>query len=76
MENGRLKLRKKGLDAIVVNDVSKAGIGFDSDRNEVTILTADDEVSVPKGSKSKIAHRILDVVLKLKTHSDQAILGH
>ncbi|MFL6438083.1 MAG: bifunctional phosphopantothenoylcysteine decarboxylase/phosphopantothenate--cysteine ligase CoaBC [Terriglobales bacterium] len=76
VENGRLKLRKKGLDAIVVNDVSKAGIGFDSDRNEVTILTADDEVSVPKSSKSKIAHRILDVVLKLKTHSDQAILGH
>jgi phosphopantothenoylcysteine decarboxylase / phosphopantothenate---cysteine ligase len=73
VENGRLKLRKKGLDAIVVNDVSKPGIGFDSDRNEVAILTTDDEVSVPESSKSKIAHRILDVVLKLKTHSGKAI---
>jgi phosphopantothenoylcysteine decarboxylase / phosphopantothenate---cysteine ligase len=73
VENGRLKLRKKGLDAIVVNDVSKPGIGFDSDRNEVTILTADDDVSLPETSKSKIAHRILDVVLKLKTRSGKAI---
>jgi phosphopantothenoylcysteine decarboxylase/phosphopantothenate--cysteine ligase len=72
-ENGRLKLRKKGLDAIVVNDVSKPGIGFDSDRNEVTILTPDSEVSLPETSKSKIAHRILDVVLKLKTHPGRAI---
>lgn len=73
VENGRLKLRKKGLDAIVVNDVSKPGIGFDSDRNEVTILTPDSEVSLPETSKSKIAHRILDVVLKLKTHPGRAI---
>jgi phosphopantothenoylcysteine decarboxylase / phosphopantothenate---cysteine ligase len=73
VENGRAKLRKKSLDAIVVNDVSKAGIGFDSDRNEVTILTAEDEILVPEGSKQKIAHRILDIVLKLKTHSGRAV---
>ena len=73
LENGRLKLRKKGVDAVVVNDVSKPEIGFDSDRNEVTILTADDEISLPENSKSKIAHRILDVVLKLKTHSGKAV---
>jgi phosphopantothenoylcysteine synthetase/decarboxylase len=36
----RRKLRAKGLDAIVVNDISRADIGFDSDHNEVTILTA------------------------------------
>jgi len=69
LENGRSKLRRKGIDAIVVNDVSKTGIGFDSERNEVTIITHDEEVSIPEASKQKIAHRILDVVLKLKTRA-------
>ena len=76
VENGRNKLRKKGLDAIVVNDVSKSGIGFDSDRNQVTIITADNQVEIPEDSKLKIAHRILDAVLKLKTRSDRAVLAH
>ena len=44
MENARKKLNAKLLDAIVVNDVSKPGIGFDSDRNAVTIVTADKEM--------------------------------
>ncbi len=43
IEHGREKLDAKGLDAIVVNDVSRADIGFDSDANEVTILTASAE---------------------------------
>jgi phosphopantothenoylcysteine decarboxylase/phosphopantothenate--cysteine ligase len=72
LENGRAKLRKKGIDAIVVNDVSKAGIGFDSERNEVTIITHDEEIFVPVAPKQKIAHRILDVVLKLKTQAGKA----
>ena len=72
LENGRSKLRRKGIDAIVVNDVSKTGIGFDSERNEVTIITHDEEVSIPEASKQKIAHRILDVVLKLKTRAGKA----
>ena len=72
LENGRAKLRKKGVDAIVVNDVSKVGIGFDSERNEVTIITHDDEISVPEAPKQKIAHRILDVVLKLKIQAGKA----
>jgi len=72
LENGRAKLRKKGIDGIVVNDVSKAGIGFDSEHNEVTIITHDEEISVPEAPKQKIAHRILDVVLKLKMHAGKA----
>jgi len=72
IENSRAKLRKKDIDAIVVNDVSQSGIGFDSDRNEVTILTAHDELKVPEAAKTKIAHRILDAVLKLKTESGKA----
>ena len=76
IENGRAKLRKKGIDAIVVNDVSNPKIGFDSERNEVTILTANEEIAVPTAEKSKIAHRILDVVLKLKTISGKAAPAH
>ena len=72
IENGRAKLHKKGTDAIVVNNVSKPGIGFDSERNAVTILTHQGETEVPEDSKWKIAHRILDAVLKLKTHSGKA----
>jgi len=72
IENGRAKLRKKGVDAIVVNDVSKPDIGFDADRNQVTILTQDEEVPLPEADKAKIAHRILDVVLKLKTQPGKA----
>ena len=72
IENARAKLRKKGIDAIVVNDVSKSGIGFDSERNEVTILTPHEEIRVPEAAKTKIAHRILDAVLKLKTQSGKA----
>ena len=41
VQYGRGKLERKRLDAIVVNDISTPGIGFDSNDNEVTILTAD-----------------------------------
>ncbi len=67
VENGRAKLKRKNLDAIVINDVSRPDIGFDSDRNEVTIITADEKIEVPEDSKSKIAQRILDAALTLKT---------
>ena len=76
IENGRAKLRKKGIDAIVVNDVSNPEIGFDSERNEVTILTANEEIPIARADKSKIAHRILDAVLKLKTRTSKAVPAH
>jgi phosphopantothenoylcysteine decarboxylase/phosphopantothenate--cysteine ligase len=75
IENGRAKLNQKGIDAIVVNDVSQPGIGFDSERNAVTILTAAEQIEVPEASKVRISHRILDVVLKLKTHAGKAALA-
>jgi phosphopantothenoylcysteine decarboxylase/phosphopantothenate--cysteine ligase len=73
LENGRTKLRKKAIDAIVVNDVTRPGIGFDSECNEVTIVTADEEITIPEAPKLKIAHRILDAVLKLKTQARRAV---
>src|SRR5579872_1713112 len=63
--NGRKKLESKSLDAIVVNDVSQPGIGFDSERNAVTILTRAGAVNVPETTKWEVAHRVLDAVVKL-----------
>jgi phosphopantothenoylcysteine decarboxylase / phosphopantothenate---cysteine ligase len=66
LDNGRKKLSSKSLDAIVVNDVSRAGVGFDSDRNAVTIITQDDVVEVPETTKWEVAQRVLDQVVRLR----------
>jgi phosphopantothenoylcysteine decarboxylase/phosphopantothenate--cysteine ligase len=66
LENARQKLLKKSLDAIVVNDVSQEGIGFDSDRNAVHIITHDEVVEVPETTKWDVAQRVLDQVVKLR----------
>src|SRR5450432_3284498 len=69
IENAKKKLAAKSLDAIVVNDVSKPGIGFDSERNAVTILTGSDTITVPETSKWEVAQRVLDQAVKLKQGS-------
>ena len=66
LENARGKLAKKSLDAIVVNDVSREGVGFDSDRNAVTIITQDEVIDVPETTKWEVAQRVLDQVVKLR----------
>jgi phosphopantothenoylcysteine decarboxylase/phosphopantothenate--cysteine ligase len=66
LANARKKLESKSLDAIVLNDVSQPGIGFDSERNAVTILTHAGTETVPETSKWEVAHRVLDVVVKIK----------
>jgi phosphopantothenoylcysteine decarboxylase / phosphopantothenate---cysteine ligase len=66
LANARKKLESKSLDAIVLNDVSQPGIGFDSERNAVTILTHAGAETVPETSKWEVAHRVLDAVVKLK----------
>jgi len=56
------KLREKGCDAIVANDVSAPGIGFDSDENAVTVLFADGaRIEVPRAPKRAIAERLWDL---------------
>src|SRR5467141_448915 len=69
LENARKKLASKSLDAIVVNDVSRQGIGFDSDRNAVTIISHSEVVEVSETSKWEVAHRVLDQVVKLRKRS-------
>jgi phosphopantothenoylcysteine decarboxylase/phosphopantothenate--cysteine ligase len=66
LENARQKLAAKHLDAVVVNDVSREGIGFDSDRNEVTIISHDEVVEVPETTKWDVAQRVLDQVVRLR----------
>jgi phosphopantothenoylcysteine decarboxylase/phosphopantothenate--cysteine ligase len=66
LENARQKLVTKGLDAVVVNDVSREGVGFDSDRNAVTIITREEVVEVPETTKWEVAQRVLDQVVKLR----------
>jgi phosphopantothenoylcysteine decarboxylase / phosphopantothenate---cysteine ligase len=67
VERGRAKLARKGLDAVVVNDISRTDIGFDSDENEVTIVLADGEREVGRRPKSDVAAAILDEVERLRS---------
>jgi phosphopantothenoylcysteine decarboxylase/phosphopantothenate--cysteine ligase len=73
----RGKLERKRLDAVVVNDISKPGIGFDTDDNEVTIVLAGgDAHQVARARKDVVAARVLDQVEELrawKESSDRAV---
>ena len=64
-ERARAKLERKGLDAIVLNDVSRPGIGFESAENEVSIVTRAGAQDVPKALKVEVAGTIIEVVEKL-----------
>jgi phosphopantothenoylcysteine decarboxylase / phosphopantothenate---cysteine ligase len=73
LERAPDKLRRKGLDLLVANDVSEAGSGFGTDTNRVTILAADggrDEL--PLLSKPEVAERILDRVVAALDERDAA----
>jgi phosphopantothenoylcysteine decarboxylase / phosphopantothenate---cysteine ligase len=67
ISRAREKLLAKGADAIVLNDISQPGIGFDSDRNAVTFITREHTIDIPEMSKREIADRILDQIVALRT---------
>jgi len=67
--HGRLKLERKRVDAVVVNDISDPAIGFESDQNEVTIVTAAAAQAVPRGPKAAVAAAIVDVVEELRSRT-------
>jgi phosphopantothenoylcysteine decarboxylase/phosphopantothenate--cysteine ligase len=73
LERGRAKLERKRLDAVVVNDISRSDIGFDSADNEVTIVTAAGERAVERGPKSAVAAAILDEVEALRARGTVAV---
>ena len=72
--NAYEKLTRKNLDMIVANDVSRSDAGFDSEANAVTILLDDQSVPIelPLMSKTEVANRILDEIVKLRRHASAA----
>ncbi len=66
IENARKKVVEKGLDYIVLNDVSKEDIGFESDENEVLLLDRRGEIiaHIPRKQKVQVAKEILEIVLE------------
>ena len=62
LENARKKLEIKKLDLIIANDVSDKSIGFDSNENEVTLITSSEELLLDRDSKKKISKKILEFI--------------
>ncbi|HET7507938.1 MAG TPA: bifunctional phosphopantothenoylcysteine decarboxylase/phosphopantothenate--cysteine ligase CoaBC [Solirubrobacterales bacterium] len=69
VERARRKLERKGADLIVFNDVSDPEIGFESERNAVTLIGREGETDVPIASKDEIAEAILQEVDRLREKS-------
>ncbi len=66
VEQARSKLSAKAVDAVVFNDISRPDIGFDSELNEVTIVTREEDRRVPRATKHVVAESILDAVQSLR----------
>jgi phosphopantothenoylcysteine decarboxylase/phosphopantothenate--cysteine ligase len=66
IRSAREKLERKSADAIVANDVSQPGLGFDTERNAAIFITATREAAFPAQSKYDLAHHILDEVVQLR----------
>ena len=63
--NSRVKLTRKNLDMVAANNVKMAGAGFQGDTNVLTLITQDEEVSLPLMSKEDAAGKILDKILEI-----------
>jgi|TARA_B100001105_G_C22366042_1_gene432670 phosphopantothenoylcysteine decarboxylase/phosphopantothenate--cysteine ligase len=61
-KNAKNKLINKGCDAIILNDVSRADIGFNSDDNEVVFLTINQSIKIEKNSKQKVGKKIIEIL--------------
>ena len=70
--NARSKLVKKGLDMIVLNDVSDHRIGFDSNENAVTIISREGEERIDIGSKIEISRALIDRIVRMMRHEPAA----
>ncbi len=72
IENSRKKLSRKNLDLIAANNVKVEGAGFQGDTNVLTIISTDQEVSLPLMSKEDAAARLLDIILRYRSeHPDR-----
>jgi phosphopantothenoylcysteine decarboxylase/phosphopantothenate--cysteine ligase len=71
VERAREKLSRKGLDLIVLNDISNPAIGFESQENAVTLIDSTSDTAVPQASKDVVAEKILQRVDQLRTRAAQ-----
>ena len=72
LKNAQGKLKSKGLDLIVANDVTEPGSGFDTDTNRVTLLFADGRSEAfPLLCKREVAARLLDAIIPLVPRSSK-----
>ena len=62
LAHARAKRERKGLDAIVLNDVSDPSIGFNSSHNAATLIYDGGEVVLPRQSKQQIAHTLISQI--------------
>ena len=72
LEHARDKLARKGLDMILVNDVSDTRIGFDSNDNEVTLITAHGEQTIPLADKRLVSRAIIERIADLYEQTNSA----
>lgn len=70
IENSKLKLEKKNLDMIVANSLKEEGAGFGKDTNKVSIITKENIIQTEVLSKKKVAHKILDEIIKYSKKSN------
>lgn len=71
IENSRAKLAKKNLDMVAANNLKVEGAGFQGDTNVLTLITKDEEVSLPLMSKEDAAAKILDKILSLQMRGEE-----
>ena len=62
IKNAEKKLSNKNLDLIIANDVSNKDIGFDSDDNEVTLITEKEKYLIERQNKRKVSKKIIDFI--------------
>ena len=69
--NSRAKLGKKHLDMVAANNLKVAGAGFQGDTNVLTLITQDEDVSLPLMSKEDAANVILDKILSIQKEREE-----
>jgi phosphopantothenoylcysteine decarboxylase/phosphopantothenate--cysteine ligase len=62
LENAQNKLKDKGCDAIILNDVSSTDLGFKSDENEVVFIDKKSSIKLARNSKQKLGRKIIEII--------------
>ena len=70
VSNSRAKLERKNLDMVAANNVKEAGAGFQGDTNVLTLITQEEETSLPLMSKEDAANHLLDKILMLTSNQN------